>query len=422
MTNRAALTATVLYTLATACSASPEPAADIGDLEPMSVSFGVPVVSPPPVNELPSTLLSFPGESATLRSTVGAPEFVTPERKIAEKLGLPSRFAIGLGNDVSGGPASADAYGLGPKVDIHYLYLSGLDWTSWSGGGGAYVTEHAEEAKARGVVPMFTLYQAAAWGEGNLGAFANGTFMTSYWRGVRTLFERLGDFDAPAMVHFEPDFWGYVQRQGGDDPSKVKILVGSRTPECAGLPETVAGFGACLVKLARTLAPKTVVGFSASTFGAYTNGAPDALRVATYLEAVGGAADFVVIETLDRDAGCFERGIDPLCQRSGSFYWSDEDFANHLAWANAIRKKTKKPLLWWQMPLGVPSGNPGGWAGRYRDNRVKYLFTHPSDFVAAGGFGAVFGTGAPNQTTAKTDGGQFATALTAYLATPTALP
>jgi hypothetical protein len=422
MMNRA-LAAVAVVTLASACSVGAESfgTADVGGVGGASASASVP--SPTPPTAEPQTApISVPseGEGEQNEPTV-IDEVVSAERKLAEKLGLPSRFSIGLGNDVTNGPASADAWALPSKVDIHYLYLSGLDWPSWQPNGG-YVTVHAAEAKKRGVVPMFTLYQAAAWGEGNLGAFADTAFMTLYWRNVRILFERLGDFDSAAMVHFEPDFWGYTQQKGGDDPSKVKILTGSLVPECAGMPETVAGFGKCLVKLARALAPKTAVGLSASTFGAYTNGAPDAARVAAYLDAVGADADFVVIETLDRDAGCFERGIDPLCQRSGSFYWTEANFADHLAWASAIRKRTKKPLLWWQMPLGVANASPGGSSGRYRDNRVEYLFSHPAAFVAAGGFGAVFGTGAPNQTTVKTDGGQFARALTSYLTAPAALP
>src|SRR5690606_37373933 len=119
----------------------------------------------------------------------------------------------------------------------------------------------------------------------------------------------------------------------------------------------------------------------------------------------------------DRDAGCFEKASDPLCKRSGRFYWNDSDFRSHLAWAKTIHSGTGKALLWWQMPLGAP-GSWGGSPGRYRDNRVQWLFSHPQEFVDAGGVGAVFGTGAPNQTTAKTDGGQFKNAVGNYLRSP----
>ena len=345
---------------------------------------------------------------------------LSPERAIAAKLGLPSRLAIGLGNDQRpGGPSASSAFVLGPKVDIHYLYLSGLSWPTWNAPEGEYLAMHARAAKAKGVVPMFTLYQAAAWGENNLGAFASADFMTSYWRNVKTMYKRLNEVGGPSIVHVEPDLWGYFQKAGGDDPAKVKVLVSSIVPECADVPNTAAGFGKCIVRLGRQLSPKTAVGLHASTFGAYTNGASDPARVGTYLAKVAPDADFVAVETLDRDAGCFEVASDPNCKRSGAFYWDENNvqhpnFHDHLGWARSIRAASGKPLLWWQVPLGVPAGS-GGWAGHYRDNRVRYIMSHGWEFAQAGGFGVVFGTGAANQTTVETDGGQFKNALTKYL-------
>jgi hypothetical protein len=81
-----------------------------------------------------------------------------------------------------------------------------------------------------------------------------------------------------------------------------------------------------------------------------------------------------------------------------------------------------RPMIWWQIPLGVPSTTPGGTAGHYRDNRVHYIFSHIGEFVAAGGLGVAFGVGAGNQTTIDTDGGQFKTAVASYFKTPVAVP
>ncbi|WP_146653484.1 hypothetical protein [Labilithrix luteola] len=343
------------------------------------------------------------------------------ERAVSAKLGLDGSFFVGLGNDAAGNDPNANhAYTLGPKLDVHYMYLSGLDWPSWNAPEGNYVTVQANAARDHGMVPMFTLYQAAAYGEGNLGAFNTTDFMTRYWHGVRVMFQRLGEFDAPAIVHLEPDLWGYAQQKGGDDPAAVPMKVGSVVPECQDLPENVAGMASCAIRLSRTLAPKAVVGLSASTFGATTTGKTDPARVAGYLAKLGADADIVVVETLDRDAGCFEVGSDPNCHRSGNFYWTDADFDEHLAWANTIRTVTGKPLVWWQMPLGVPSESAGS-SAHYRDNRVQYLFSHPARFAQAGGIGAVFGTGARNQTDATTDGGQFRNAVTGYRAAPVPL-
>ena len=351
------------------------------------------------------------------------------EKAVASRLGLPQRFTVGLGNDVTSAegwdPYRAHAYTLGPKVDIHYLYLSGLPgeggWTEWNSPAGSYITLHGNAAKAKGVVPMFTLYQAAAWGENNLSAFNNWSYMNKYWRGVRTMFQRLNELGVPSIAHIEPDFWGYTQKRS-DDPAAVPVQVTSHVPECADLPNNVAGFGKCIVRLSRRLSPKVVIGLQASDFGAYTNGVSDPARIGAYMNKVGGAeADITVIETLDRDAGCFEAAVDPNCKRAGTHYWTDAKFREHLTWAKAIRSATGKPLLWWQMPLGVASSTPGGAAGRYRDNRVQWMFSHAWEFAQAGAIGVVFGTGAGNQTTAKTDNGQFKNAVTRYLSVPTGL-
>lgn len=351
----------------------------------------------------------------------------SPERQITAKLGLGSSFLIGLGNDASGSdPNQTHTYGLGQKLDIHYMYLSGLDWPEWKAPAGAYVLQHANAAKARNIVPMFTLYQAASYGENNLPAFDTTDFMTKYWRGVRVMFQQLGAFDSPAVVHLEPDLWGYTQMHS-ELPSGTPMKVGTLVPECTDLPSDVSGMAKCMIRLGRKLAPKAVIGLSASTFGAYTNGYSDPTRIASYLNAIGAAdADIMVVETLDRDAGCFENGSDVNCKRSGSFYWDESNvahpnFHDHLAWAKTIRAATAKPLLWWQMPLGVPA-NTAGYAGHYRDNRVRYLFSHAGEFAAAGGIGAVFGTGAGNQTDATTDSGQFKKAVTGYYVSPAALP
>jgi hypothetical protein len=147
-----------------------------------------------------------------------------------------------------------------------------------------------------------------------------------------------------------------------------------------------------------------------------------------FLNALGATgSDFVAIDGLDRDAGCFEAHTDPVCQRDGRFYLDETNttqpnYNEFLAMVKEISAGTGKPMLWWQIPFGVPSNTPGGTAGHYRDNHVHYLFGHIPDFIAAGFAGATFGTGAANQTTIATDGGQFQAAVAAYHAHPVPLP
>jgi hypothetical protein len=348
-----------------------------------------------------------------------------PARDVAILLGRAPNFLIGMGNDLSNDHNQDGAYTLGTTLDLHYAYLVGLQgqggWPDWNAGG-TFVNILTDSADAHGVVPMFTLYQTAAWGEGNIGALNNAGFMGPYWSGARLLVQRLAVFNKPAVVHLEPDFWGFAQQQNGN-PAAIPVRVKPHAAECADLPDDLTGMGRCLVRLARQISPKVVIGFHASAWSGSTS------SIVTYLNAVGASqADIVVVETLDRDAGCFEAAIDPNCQRGGGpFYWDESNatspsFREHLTWARAIYDGIGRPLLWWQMPFGVPSSVPGGTPGHYRDNRVHYLFAHPGEFVAAGGLGAVFGVGAANQTYITTDGNQFRNAVAAYFAHPVSLP
>jgi len=365
------------------------------------------------------------------QSTDTLPPGQSTAAQVAAALGRSSHFLIGLGNDLSSDydHDKDGAYTLGVTLDLHYAYLVGLPgaggWSDWNQGG-TFVNILTDSAKSHGVTPMFTLWTMAAWGDGNLAVVTNDQFMSAYWEGMKLLFQRLAAFDGPALVHLEPDFWAYAQRSF-PDPTAMAVHVGSLEPDCAGLPEDLTGMGKCLVRLARTYAPKVMVGFHASGWASDDGGAD----VAQYLLQLGaGDSDLVVLDVLDRDAGCFEAHTDPQCQRgsaSDAWYWDETNatspnFREHLAWAKDLSDTAGKALLWWQMPLGVPSSTRGGEAGHYRDNRVRYLFSHVDEFVAAGGVGAVFGVGAGNQTYITTDGGQFKDAVTAYFASPTPLP
>ena len=365
----------------------------------------------------------------------GPPPPLKSRLELLAKLGRQPRLLVGHGNDLPGEEKGFDfeqagIYTLPATLDIHYVYLSGLHGErSESGPGwpdynpdGSFVTMIAENAIARGVLPMFTLYQAAARGEKRMDVLVDDDFMTRYWRGVRLLFERLGALDRPAMVHLEPDFWGFAQQAAirTGDPSDVRVIVGELVAECSDLPADVSGMGRCILRIAREQAPKVAIGFHASGFGSL--GRPK--RVAKFLGQCGALdADFIVVDPLDRDAGCFEAG-DTYCERTGvNVYWDETNqrsptFHEHFDWARTIHERLGLPVLWWQIPLGVPSDIPGGTPKHYRDNRVHYFFEHPNELEEAGGFGMAFGVGAPNQTDITTDGGQFARAVSRYYESP----
>lgn len=341
-------------------------------------------------------------------------------KEAAAKLGK-SHFLIGMGNDLAADHNQDGAYTLGVTLDLHYAYLVGLPgqggWPDWNEGG-TFVNILTDTARDHGVVPMFTIYGMAAAGENNIAVLTDPGYMEPYWVAAKLLFERLAVFGDPAVVHLEPDFWAFAQH-AQPNPEQQQVLVGSILPECSHLPDTMAGMGRCWVQLAREIAPETLIGFHASAWAGETD------AIVRYLRGLGAeSADLVLTDMLDRDAGCFEAGNDPNCTRSAEgLYWDETNqtspnFHDHLAWARAISEGVGKPMMWWQIPFGVPSDTPGGTPGHYRDNRVKYIFEHIDEFVEAGGVGAVFGVGAANQTYIDTDGGQFQNAVTQYFANP----
>jgi len=345
---------------------------------------------------------------------------------LARKLGRTPHFLVGMGNDLNNDHSMDGAYTLGVTLDLHYAYMVGLPgqggWPDWNANG-TFVDILFKSANDQGVTPMYTLYAMASNGDGNLSGLASDSFMTPYWAGVRLLFQRIATFDGPALVHVEPDFWAYAQQMSNGNPAGLAVHVKALVPECASLTDDLAGLGHCILRLGRMLAPNAIIGFHASRWAGSTD------SMIAFLKGVGaGEGDVIMQDLLDRDAGCFEAHVDSQCQRNdGPWYWDESNqtspnFHEYLDWAKAIGDGLGKPILWWQIPFGVPSATPGGTAGHYRDNRVHYIFGHVGEFVAAGGVGVTFGTGAGNQTYITTDGNQFKNAVTSYFASPVPLP
>jgi hypothetical protein len=334
-----------------------------------------------------------------------------------------AHFLVGMGNDLANDHTMDGAYTLGVTLDLHYTYLVGLGsgaWPTWNTGG-SFVNIMTDSADAKGVTPMFTLYQMAAWGDGNLAGLGDDNFMQMYWDQTRLLFQRIAMFGKPVVVHVEPDFWAYAEQASQGVPAQLPVKVSAS--ECSGLPNDISGMARCIFTLGRMYAPRAVIGLHASQWG----GA--ATDLVAFLVAVGAReGDFLGADPLDRDAGCFEAHVDPNCMRGGTtgWYWDESNqtspnFAEYLGWSTTVHDGVGLPMLWWQIPFGVPSSTPGGTAGHYRDNRVHYIFSHIGEWIAAGGVGVAFGTGAGNQTYITTDGGQFKNAVTTYFAQPAPL-
>jgi hypothetical protein len=273
---------------------------------------------------------------------------------------------------------------------------------------------------------MFTLYQMGPNIDSTLSAINDATFMATYWAQAKLMYQKIGATGQPTLVNLEPDFWGFVQAKAtGGDPTQLPARV-SMIPECAGQPDNAAGIAGCLLTLGRTYAPKAKMGFPPSFWG------QSATNVGDFMAKVGAdKADFIVGQTSDRDAGCFEVPT-PVAEcagrGSGPFYWDESNatspnFSESLAqWSTLRSILGNLPILFWQTPMGVPSATPGGTPEHYRDNRVHYMLTNPTQYTAIGTFAIVFSAGGSTSATITTDGGQFARLFRAYLASPAPFP
>lgn len=343
---------------------------------------------------------------------------------LAAALGKPKQLLVGLG---SVGVESIQTQGL--KPDIYDQYINGVgqnSWINWNSPTGAYIGTVARNADTLGATPMFTLYQMAALGDKNISGLSDQEFMRQYWNNVRILFRELKTYNKPALVNFEPDFWGYAQRAYAD-PTQHFVQVNSANPDCANQPNDMTGLGNCLVAMARGIAPLAYIGFPPSLFSDVAS------TELNYLKRIGaGKADFVVMQTGDRDSGCFETryvGESAGCDRSDgpTHTWDATNtklpnFTSHFALARKHFEYFQLPLIWWQTPMGVPSTTPGGRPGAFRDNKMSYFLSHPAEVVSAGGLGVVFSPGHTSQTTLDTDRGQFKRLSELYFQNPAQLP
>jgi hypothetical protein len=311
-------------------------------------------------------------------------------------------------------PARADAHGCGSAW-----------WGTWQSADeppGAFVRDFVARARAARLLPMLSYYvllpaSGAAEGAGEVHAVADAGFLRRYLDDFRFLLAQLGC--ERALVHVEPDFWGYAQQEAirsGGDATTLPAAVRSANPlDCADQPDTVAGLGRCMIAMARRWAPNARIGLHASGWATRVdcvNNRSASLDVAAkgaetgaFLAACGAAeADFVAADLADRDAG--------WRAAQGQDLWLDAanevlpDFEQAFRWSRAVSDAVGRPLVWWQLPvgnMGLPDA-PGAW----RDNKVQYFFDHPADVVASGAIAVAFGAGEASQTTPDTDGGYLA--------------
>ena len=243
-------------------------------------------------------------------------------------------------------------------------------------------------------------------------AATNATFMAKYFADWRFLLTQIGQ--GVALLHIEPDFWGYAEQQSERRrPLKAAVATANAT-DCGSSPNTVAGMGQCMIAMVRKYAPNAKVALHASAWGTNVDAAGNtdpsldvagvAQKTAAFLDKCGeSSADFVVVETSDRDAGYY--------QSIGKNTWWDAtnaklpDFQQDFTYVKALTEALSKPALYWQTPYGDMAEN--NTSGHWQDNRIQYFFGHMNELAAAHAVGAAYGAGASGQTTDQTDSGQL---------------
>ena len=342
--------------------------------------------------------------------------------------GWPERLAVG----VTDGPGGAMALGRRPGIDARYQYLAGgVDtgngWSTWNEDG-TFVSRYVAESRAAGLLPVLTYYmllqskpdRGGSEAEKDLANLRDAELMRRYFADFTLALQRAS---AGAVVHVEPDLWGYVQQQddGRGDPARTPAAVGMD-----GLPDTVAGFAQALVRLRDQHAPKVLLAFHLSSWGTNrSHTATDmpaaqidtmAARSAAFYRALGADFDVVFNDVADRDDG-FRQKV--LGERNPAHHWGRGDAARHLRYLRGFTSRTDEPVVLWQVPIGNRR-LPNTWK-RFRDNRVDTLLgsrTILRSARRAGVIGLLFGGGAEGCTTPQTDGGNLFRRARAYARAP----
>ena len=329
----------------------------------------------------------------------------------------------------------ADAIFRGPAVPTQYNDADSRWWGWWQDHRqppGQYLRDFLDKAERAGQIPMITYYTFAqtSGNESQVSPANDVSFLTRYFNDWLFMLQQIGEHKA--IIHIEPDLWGYAQQRSSQTPNNIPAAVRAANPiDGEGFANTFAGFSRCLIAMARKYAPNAKVGLHAS---AWATGETDvninrspalnikdqAERIANYLMDLGaGETDFLAVEVLDRDADYYR------IHRGENRWWDATNqtlpnFAQHFQWVEELNSVIKKPLVWWQIPLGnaeSPNLNavpPFSGVQGYKDNRADYFLTHMDDIVSMGGVLVAFGAGANTQTNPLTDGGNLVRLVNNY--------
>jgi hypothetical protein len=277
-------------------------------------------------------------------------------------------------------------------------------WQEFTAPPGLYATRHIQRSTAASPaqVPMFTYYEilhstGAAEGAAEVAAINDVAFLTRYFDDWRFLLQKIGN--TRAMLHIEPDFWGYVRNANANPHLLPAPVQGANPADCNTQENSVAGFSRCMIAMVRKYAPNATVGLHASPW-LQPFDANDGQALGSFMLALGAAdSDFIATDPSDRDAGFYEHVL------GQDRWWDDAKATAYLAWSRQLADTAGKPTAMWQIPLGNMAQN--NTTNHWQDNRVDWLFGHLAEVAASRIVALLFGAGEGQQTTPESDGGNL---------------
>jgi len=326
--------------------------------------------------------------------------------------GLPGTFFVGLSanpNQLPGWVATS-----GVPWAMCYQYLSsgvtpGKSWvTTW---GTNFAYNYAVSAHSAGCIPELTYYQlvptiGAEGASAESAALRDATTMANYYRDFTTLMQQLHQYGGAAVVHVEPDLFGYLESLNSSPAALGASVASSGVADVSAYPNTVAGFGAALLHLRDLYAPNVVLAAHVSTWmwslstSASLDVASIAKKDAAFMTGLGNW-DLFFTDISDRDAAYYQ-----YVQGDNGAHWWDTtnqkypNFNRLNTWAAAFTSAAQKRLVIWQVPIGntvMAAMNNTNY--HYQDNREQYwLQNYPnnqaiSQLAQAGVIGLLFGAG-----------------------------
>jgi hypothetical protein len=324
-----------------------------------------------------------------------------------------ARVQLGLASQPGGAAAMRKAAPFGYR----YQYLAGgvntgAGWSTWNEHG-TFVTRYIDESRKARITPVFTYYMLRQSKPGSdqgdeakadVGNLRNGSTMKAYWADLGLFFKRAGSTHRRAILHVEPDMWGYLEQ--------------------AGQTKLAHAFARHVVQLRNRYARKVRLGYQLSVWGTKTDIAIQdpgprevdrlAAKAARFYKSLRTRFDLVFAEFSDRDSG-FKQRVDGQSRKDA--WWTKADFARHVRFLKGFHRRVRRPIFLWQIPLGNTS-LPDTW-GRFRDNRPQWLLgtgsaRHRKVYQRAGVRALLFGGGADGTTSERTDGGWFLAHARAY--------